>query len=102
MILVITLSSCLSFNLSCETIILNLATEYKLSNDMTNFEMFSQFDCNEDKCIDENEINSLMKKIGVPWHCRWPKKVIEYYIDDKKGKECISWNDFKRNLNNIY
>ena len=98
MILSILLLACVSFNQSCEKIIINRVIEYKIENHMTSFEMFSRFDCNEDKCIDGDEINTLMKKVGVPWHCRWPNKVIKYFPESelKNQNECISWRSFKQ------
>ena len=55
--------------------------------------------------IDYYEINTFMIKVGIPWRCRWPDKVIEYFSEvNEKNKgtlnHCIHWSTFKNYFRN--
>ena len=60
----------------------------------TNYEVFNYFDADDNGCIDYNEMNSLLKKIGVSWKCRWVQTLINYF-DVLEKDHCIDWNEFK-------
>lgn len=90
---------------SCEETIINSVKAYKIENDLTYYELFNDIDCNDDKCIDYYEINTFMIKVGIPWRCRWPDKVIEYFSmvnEENKGtlNECIHWATFRNYFRN--
>jgi len=91
---------------SCENLITQASVSYKLENEFTYYELFNHIDCNHDKCIDSHELNTFMIKVGIPWRCRWPNKVIEYF-EDGGGKKnhsqnCIGWQSFKNKIRNTY
>lgn len=100
-ILVITLllSNCFP---SCEDTIINMVKSYKIENDLTYYELFNDIDCNDNKCIDYYELKTFMTKVGIPWRCRWPDKVIEYFNEENNGilNQCIQWPTFRNNFKN--
>lgn len=103
-VLVITLLLSNSFP-SCEDTIINMVNSYKIENDFTYYELFNDIDCNDDKCIDYYELKTFMTKIGIPWRCRWPDKVIEYFSEVKEENKgtlnnCIQWASFRNNFKN--
>ena len=67
--------------------------------DHTPYEMFQQFDSNSNKCIDYDEMNTLLQKIKVSWKCRWVQKMIDYF-DVLEKDNCIQWTEFKTVLRN--
>ena len=86
---------------SCEDVIVNSVKSYNIENDITYYELFQYIDCNNDKCIDYYELKTFMIKIEIPWRCRWPDKVIKYFINFGSGDteaKCISWSNFKNNF----
>lgn len=67
--------------------------------DHTPYEMFQQFDSDSNKCIDYDEMNTLLQKIKVSWKCRWVQKMIDYF-DVLEKDNCIQWTEFKIVLRN--
>lgn len=90
---------------SCEDTIIISVKYYKIENDLTYYELFNDIDCNDDKCIDYYELKTFMTKVGIPWRCRWPDKVIEYFskadeANSETGIHCIQWSTFRNNFRN--
>ena len=87
----------LMLSTACHDSLLNTVTAYKIENELTYYELFNQLDCNKDKCIDSDELNTFMRDIGIPWRCRWPNKVIKYF-EYENHSNCIYWNSFKHKI----
>ena len=65
----------------------------------THYEMFNRFDIDDNQCIDFSEMNTLLRKIGVSWRCRWVQKTIHYF-DTLKINNCVEWSEFKNKMLN--
>lgn len=90
---------------SCEYTIINSIKSYKIENGFTCYELFNDIDCNNDECIDYYEIKTFMIKVGIPWRCHWPNKVIEYFSEQSEAKnetetQCIQWSSFRSKIRN--
>ena len=81
----------------CEETITKAFHFHLMESKKTHYELFQEFDCDKNNCIDSYEINKLLKEIGVPWSCRWPEKVIREF-DTVNVNNCIEWQEFKIKL----
>jgi len=78
---------------NCEDSISDSFETYRLENNKCYEELFSEFDLDDNKCIDSTEMNTLLKTIGVYWHCRWPEKIIDQF-DTININRCLEWEEF--------
>ena len=79
--------------LHCDESIINAVEGYKLKIGASNHELFLEFDLDHNNCIDSSEMNTLIKKIGVPWRCQWTNKIIAT-LDVNTQDDCIEWSEF--------
>lgn len=81
-------------NFNCETEIYHRFNSYLEESGKTYYEIFNRFDNDDNLCIDYDEMNILLRKIGVAWRCRWIQSTINYFdVLEKNG--CVDWNEFK-------
>ena len=88
-----------SHNFDCKREIYYRFNSYIEESGKTHYEMFQQFDSDSNKCIDYDEMNTLLQKIRVSWGCRWVQYTIDYF-DVLAKDNCIQWSEFKTVLRN--
>jgi Ca2+-binding EF-hand superfamily protein len=77
----------------CEESITYSFENYRIENNKSYEELFNEFDLDNNNCIDSNEMNILLKTIGVYWHCRWPEIIIDQF-DTVNINRCLEWDEF--------